>query len=240
MLDQRQWESTYFGIASLQKTTRTSTSSSRASPATPASPTSPTRSATWCSTASRRGPTGRASPPACRATAAGRSPPSHTLRGGFLVQRERVTSYTRQYLPLVPTRSTPTGDPTSPTSPSASPRRRPVGWTYSVYLQDEWKVMPTVTVNFGLRFDAINRRHPGEPAQPAHQRRVAAQRRADRCEPAIPAISRRRRSTRSTTARSRAGLGTTAAPALTTERPGEGRTLALFRRRPRRSSRSTA
>ena len=25
-----------------------------------------------------------------------------------------------------------------------------------VYLQDEWRVVPTVTVNFGLRFDAIN------------------------------------------------------------------------------------
>ena len=31
-----------------------------------------------------------------------------------------------------------------------------IGWTYSVYLQDEWRVVPTVTVNFGLRFDAIN------------------------------------------------------------------------------------
>jgi outer membrane receptor protein involved in Fe transport len=30
------------------------------------------------------------------------------------------------------------------------------GWTYSVYLQDEWRIVPTVTVNFGLRFDAIN------------------------------------------------------------------------------------
>jgi len=30
------------------------------------------------------------------------------------------------------------------------------GWTYSVYLQDEWRIVPTVTVNFGVRFDAIN------------------------------------------------------------------------------------
>jgi len=31
-----------------------------------------------------------------------------------------------------------------------------IGWTYGVYLQDEWKLTPTVTVNYGLRFDAID------------------------------------------------------------------------------------
>jgi len=29
------------------------------------------------------------------------------------------------------------------------------GFTYSVYVQDEWKVVPTVTINGGLRFDDI-------------------------------------------------------------------------------------
>lgn len=29
-------------------------------------------------------------------------------------------------------------------------------WTYSVYLQDEWRVLPTVTVNGGIRFDLYN------------------------------------------------------------------------------------
>ncbi len=46
--------------------------------------------------------------------------------------------------------------PFSATSRSASPTAADLtGWTYSVYLQDEWKVLPTVTVNAGLRFDAI-------------------------------------------------------------------------------------
>ena len=83
--------------------------------------------------------------------------PRHTLRGGFLVQRERVTSFAQaNTLPLVP-------DPADPDAP-AIPGDQPVGltdgsdltgWTYSVYLQDEWKVLPTLTVNAGLRFDAI-------------------------------------------------------------------------------------
>src|SRR6185295_11242308 len=80
-----------------------------------------------------------------------------TLRGGFLVQRERVTSFAQaNTLPLVP-------DPADPDAP-AIPGDTPVGltdsadltgWTYSVYLQDEWRLLPTLTVNAGLRFDAI-------------------------------------------------------------------------------------
>ena len=27
------------------------------------------------------------------------------------------------------------------------------GWLYSYYLQDEWKIFPTLTANFGVRFD---------------------------------------------------------------------------------------
>ncbi|HEX9521725.1 MAG TPA: TonB-dependent receptor [Reyranella sp.] len=84
---------------------------------------------------------------------------SHTLRGGFLMQREHATSITNgNTLPLV------LSDPTDPTS-GLVPSDQPIGfttgsdligWTYSVYLQDEWRIVPTVTVNFGLRFDAIN------------------------------------------------------------------------------------
>jgi outer membrane receptor protein involved in Fe transport len=83
----------------------------------------------------------------------------HTVRGGFLVQRERATSFTQgNTLPLVP--SDP-ADPTSDLVPSDQPLGFTdgsdlTGWTYSVYLQDEWRIVPTVTVNFGLRFDAIN------------------------------------------------------------------------------------
>jgi outer membrane receptor protein involved in Fe transport len=30
------------------------------------------------------------------------------------------------------------------------------GWTYSIWLQDEWKVRPDLTVNYGGRFDVVN------------------------------------------------------------------------------------
>jgi outer membrane receptor protein involved in Fe transport len=83
----------------------------------------------------------------------------HTLRGGFLVQRERATANT-QGNTLLQVPSDPT-DPTSDLVPSDQPfgftdSSDITGWTYSVYLQDEWRIVPTVTVNFGLRFDAIN------------------------------------------------------------------------------------
>jgi outer membrane receptor protein involved in Fe transport len=83
----------------------------------------------------------------------------HTLRGGFLVQRERATANT-QGNSLLQVLSDPT-DPTSDLVPSDQPfgftdSSDITGWTYSVYLQDEWRIVPTVTVNFGLRFDAIN------------------------------------------------------------------------------------
>jgi len=77
---------------------------------------------------------------------------SHTVRAGFLVQRERATSLTNaQVLPIddsgVPTTDQPTG---------VAFGSDIVGWTYGLYLQDEWKVSPTVTINYGLRFDAIS------------------------------------------------------------------------------------
>jgi outer membrane receptor protein involved in Fe transport len=43
---------------------------------------------------------------------------------------------------------------TSPVSVDDSSTKN--GFTYSAYLQDEWKVRPTVTVNYGGRFDVLN------------------------------------------------------------------------------------
>jgi outer membrane receptor protein involved in Fe transport len=83
---------------------------------------------------------------------------AHTLRGGFLVQRERATSFTQgNTLPFMPDPDNPDGDPIPSDQPLGFTDGSDLtGWTYSVYLQDEWRIVPTVTVNFGVRFDAIN------------------------------------------------------------------------------------
>jgi len=77
---------------------------------------------------------------------------THTLRSGFLVQREHATSLTNaQVLPVDGTGTPTTDQPIGITNGSDQ-----IGWFYSVYLQDEWKLSPTVTVNYGLRFDALD------------------------------------------------------------------------------------
>ncbi|HXM00082.1 MAG TPA: TonB-dependent receptor [Rhizomicrobium sp.] len=87
---------------------------------------------------------------------------THTIRGGIIVQTERATSdTTSQVLPADCTGAGIILDPYSCT-PLAAPDNVPetivdngakTQNTYSVYLQDEWKISPQLTVNYGLRFD---------------------------------------------------------------------------------------
>jgi outer membrane receptor protein involved in Fe transport len=77
---------------------------------------------------------------------------THTLRGGVLVTGERTSSDTNsQVLPVDDT-----GTPTSSTSFQVVDNHAKTGWTYSAYAQDEWKLFPTLTINYGARFDAVN------------------------------------------------------------------------------------
>jgi outer membrane receptor protein involved in Fe transport len=151
ILDQRQWEDTYFGIASLQKShqdfnmqlsgfTRYSNLSYKPDVIGDLLYNGIQPYANRTSFA-----TGIQGDTSWKAAA------SHTLRGGFLVQREHVTGLTNaNALPVDAN-----GDPTSDQPVGFTEGSDLVGWTYSVYFQDEWKVIPTVTVNFGARFDAI-------------------------------------------------------------------------------------
>jgi outer membrane receptor protein involved in Fe transport len=77
----------------------------------------------------------------------------HTLRYGGLVTAERATSdTTSQVFPCLDLACDLVG--TTPTSIDESSAI--TGWTYSAYAQDEWKLLPTVTVNYGARFDVLN------------------------------------------------------------------------------------
>ena len=76
----------------------------------------------------------------------------HTLRGGVILNEERTSGDTMNYvLPIDAT-----GAPTSSTPVTINNNFAKTGWTYSAYLQDEWKVLPTVTVNYGARYDLAN------------------------------------------------------------------------------------
>lgn len=77
----------------------------------------------------------------------------HTLRYGGLVTAERATSSTNSAVfPCLDTTCASVGTSLVSISDSSGI----TGWTYSAYLQDEWKVSPTVTINYGGRFDVMN------------------------------------------------------------------------------------
>jgi outer membrane receptor protein involved in Fe transport len=78
--------------------------------------------------------------------------PEHTLRSGFYIQGERSTfSSTSDVLP-VDDMSMQTSDMPLTIFDSGGK----TGWLYSYYLQDEWKIVPTFTINFGARFDLVD------------------------------------------------------------------------------------
>jgi outer membrane receptor protein involved in Fe transport len=76
----------------------------------------------------------------------------HTLRFGLLVQQEATTANTVSSVLPVDASGTPTTDvPFNIYSNTGNS-----GGLYGVYVQDEWRILPTVTINGGLRFDDVD------------------------------------------------------------------------------------
>jgi outer membrane receptor protein involved in Fe transport len=151
-LDQRQWEDTYFGIASLQKhygaadfqlSAFTTYSTLTYKPDT-FGDLAFNGIAPWSNRMSLTN--------GLQGDGSWQAAPTHTLRAGFLAQREHATSLTNaQVLPVDGT-----GTPTSDQAMNIVNGADQVGWLYGIYLQDEWKLASTVTLNYGARFDAVD------------------------------------------------------------------------------------
>ena len=114
---------------------------------------------------------------ACRATAAGRSLDNHTLRGGFLVQREHA----HQLAPMPRScRSTPPARRPATSAIGIDPGRRQYRLAVRRLPAGRMEALADRDRELRPALRRGRRHHAGEPAQPAHQRRVAAQRRPDR------------------------------------------------------------
>ena len=77
---------------------------------------------------------------------------AHTLRMGFLAQQ--ATTGARTLSQVLPVDAS--GNPTSDAPLNISSSFLKAGSLYGLYLQDEWRILPHVTVNAGLRFDAVD------------------------------------------------------------------------------------
>ncbi len=87
----------------------------------------------------------------------------HTLRFGLLFTGERGTSSTSSgvFPCLVADCSSVGTSPVHVTNGAGE-----TGFTYSAYLQDEWHVAPTLTLNYGLRYDVLNAYTDNEQLSP--------------------------------------------------------------------------
>ena len=77
---------------------------------------------------------------------------SHTLRAGFLVQGERTSANTvSSVLPVDAN-----GVQTSTQPLTIDDGSGMTGGLYGIYVQDEFRLLPTLTINYGARFDAVD------------------------------------------------------------------------------------
>ena len=77
----------------------------------------------------------------------------HTVRFGLLAQAEGVVS--KSFSDVLPVDAA-CGAPTTDQPVGIADTSTKQGGLYGIYVQDEWRILPTVTINSGLRFDGVN------------------------------------------------------------------------------------
>jgi outer membrane receptor protein involved in Fe transport len=87
---------------------------------------------------------------------------SHTLRGGLFVQSDRSKSLTSSDAIALDAN----GNQISDVPVTIVDNGAKTEWIESLYLQDEWRIVPTLTVNYGLRFDKFNAFASGHQVSP--------------------------------------------------------------------------
>jgi outer membrane cobalamin receptor len=75
---------------------------------------------------------------------------AHTIRGGVIVQADRATSRTLSHVFPVDAGGAQSGGPITIADSGGDSH-----FIYSAYLQDEWKLTPQLTLNYGLRGDEV-------------------------------------------------------------------------------------
>ncbi len=77
---------------------------------------------------------------------------THTLRAGFQITAERLVSHTATSVFDLNA----DGTQTSPLPVTLQAGAGRTGGQYGLYLQDEWKLLPSLTLNYGARFDVVD------------------------------------------------------------------------------------
>jgi outer membrane receptor for ferrienterochelin and colicins len=90
----------------------------------------------------------------------------HTVRAGVYAQKDRLTSNT--FAQVIPTQTLPDGTvaQTSDIPVDVVDDSRNSQMIESVYVQDEWKILPVFTVNYGVRFDHYTAFSSGKQTSP--------------------------------------------------------------------------